>query len=156
MKECYLAQLLQRLIWVKKSDTLNDNYNSYSLKMSLMNDDVIHPKNPISSIFNVEISLSFYHGFGHLLTNCPNRFNWLEVQPRLLITFPPKKNSITITLSYPNIVSKNFSSHSSIKGNRGKFLRFSNPTKNLFSFPRGQWLFYDTNFHSNDIRHFAL
>ncbi len=70
--------------------------------MSLMNDVVIHPENPISSIFNVEISLSFYHGFGQLLTSCPNRSNRLEVQPRLLITFPPKNLPITITLSYPN------------------------------------------------------
>ncbi len=124
--------------------------------MSLMNDDVIHPKNPINSIFNVEISLhvcSFYHGFGHLLTSYPNWSNQLEVQPGLLIAFRPKNLPITTTLRYPNIVSRNFSSHSSIKGDRGKFPRFSNPTKNPFSFPRGQWLFCDTNFHATLLAH---
>jgi hypothetical protein len=39
-----------------------------------MGDDELHLENPITYIFNVEVSVhvcSFYDGFGHLLLNCP-------------------------------------------------------------------------------------
>jgi len=71
-----IQEHLEELKYLQKRDTLNDNYNGCSLKMSLMSDDAFHLKNPITSIFNVEVSLhvcSFYHRFGHLLASCPNR-----------------------------------------------------------------------------------
>jgi len=118
---------------------LNDSRSGYSLKMNVMSDNAFHLKNPINSIFNVEISLhvcSFYQGFGHLLASYPNRSSQIEVQPGLVIAFPPRNPPIITTFKYPNIVPRNFNSHSNIEGDWGEFPRFSNPTRNPFPSPK--------------------
>ncbi len=76
-----------------------------------------------------------------LLTSYPNRSNRIEVQPSLLITFPPRNPPITTTPNYLHIVPKNSNSHSGMKGDRGEFPRFSNPTKNPFLSPKGNGSF---------------
>jgi hypothetical protein len=109
-----------------------------------MNDDAFHPKKLITFIFNVEISphvCSFYHGFGHLLASCLEIFSQIEIQPSLPVTFPPGNPPITTTSNYPNIVPRNCGSHSRIKGDRGEFIGFSNPTKNPFPSPKGYGFF---------------
>jgi hypothetical protein len=62
---------LKELRHFQERDTLNDNHSNYLLKMNLMSNDVVHPKNPITFIFNVEVSphaCSFYHGFVNQLS----------------------------------------------------------------------------------------
>jgi hypothetical protein len=100
--------------------------------MNLINDDEFHPVNPVTSIFNVEVSFhvcSFCHGLGHLLASCPYKSSWVEVQPSLLIAFPLRNPSTATILSYLNIVLSNSSSLLGIGEDRGEFPRFPNPTK---------------------------
>jgi len=118
---------LEELRHLQERDTLNENHNSHLLKMNFMNDDALHPKNPITYIFNVEISplvCLFCHGFKHLLVSCPERFSQIEIQPSLLVAFPPRNPPIITTLNYPNIVPRNSDSHSLIKGDKGEFIGF--------------------------------
>jgi hypothetical protein len=71
----------------QERDTLEDNYTCHSLRMNLKKEDELHSTNPVSFIFDVEISFhvcSFYHGFGHLLTNYR-----IKVELGLPIAFPP-------------------------------------------------------------------
>jgi hypothetical protein len=103
-----------------------------------------HSVNLVTFVFNVEVShhvCSFYHGFGHLLASCLEIFSQIEIQPSLLVTFPPGNPPITTTSNYPNIVPRNCGSHSRIKGDRGEFIGFSNPTKNPFPSPKGYGFF---------------
>jgi hypothetical protein len=100
-----------------------------------MGDDELHPENPVTFIFNVEVSFhvcSFCHGFGHLLTSCLYRFSWVEVQvgfPTMLLLGNPL---IIIILSYPNTVLRNFGSHLGIGGDKGEFQDFQIPHEFLF------------------------
>jgi hypothetical protein len=73
---------------------------------------------------------SFYDGFGHLLTSCPYRSSWVEVQLGLPIALPLGNPPITMVPCYPNFVPRNSSSHLGIDGDRGEFLGFLNPTRN--------------------------
>jgi hypothetical protein len=106
--------------------------------MNLTNDDELHLENSIISIFNVEVSLhvcSFCHRFGHLLTYYPYRSSRVEVQPVLIVAFPSINHVIALVPNYPNLVPRNSGSHLGIRGNRGEFLRFLNPTKNPLPSP---------------------
>ncbi len=87
-----------------------------------MGNDELHPKIPITYVFNVKFFphvCSFCHGFGHLL---------VKVQPILQVSLPLINPPIVLVPSYPNIVPRNFGSHLGIGGDRGEFLGFSNPT----------------------------
>jgi hypothetical protein len=103
--------------------------------MSIIGNDELHPKNLIIFVFNVEVSLhvcSFSHGFGHLLTICPYRSSQVEVRLVLPTTLPLINPLVTPIPNYINIVPRIFDSHPCVEGNRGEFLRISNPTGNMF------------------------
>ncbi len=110
---------------------MNDNYSGCLLKMNFKGNNELHPKNPVTYVFNVEVSphvCSFCHGFGHLLANCPNRSSQVEIHASFSIALHARNPPIAIVLSYPNIVPRNYDSHLGIEGDKGEFPRFSNPT----------------------------
>lgn len=113
--------------------------------MNLANDDELHLENSITSIFNVEVFphvCSFCHKFGDLLTYYPYKSNRVEVQPILIVTFRSINHAIALVPKNPNLIPKNFGSHMGIKGNRGEFLRFLNPTKNPLPSPKCYGVFW--------------
>jgi hypothetical protein len=125
-----IQECLEELRHLQRRDTLEDR-SGHLLKLNFMGDDELHPKNPITYVLNVEVSLhvcSFCHGFGHLLTNCRYRSSQVEVQPILPVALPPRNPPIATILSYPNTVLRNSDAYPSIGRDKGEFPRFPNLT----------------------------
>jgi hypothetical protein len=79
-----LSQIQERLekLGTFKRDILNDNHSGCLSRTNLTSNNELHPKNPITFVFNVEVSphvCSLCHGFGHLLISFPYRSNQIKV-----------------------------------------------------------------------------